>query len=248
MDEFGKYRKTLSQIGRLEAHDAIREQAMQLERSEHLDVLREWQTQRLKLTYQDFLRSSRYGPACRFFLDDIYAAKDFRQRDHEIKHLYEIMSHFLPDFLLRLVTRTIELYDLTNALDEALLSSLRQDQSVADTITPDLYAEAYRICDNYADRAHQIELIGEVGHMVEIGTKIPLVGTSLKLARLPAQATGWIDLHDFIQRGFHSFKRMRGSEKFLQAINDREMRILDRIYAEHPQPFEPYLSISYPSQ
>jgi hypothetical protein len=248
MSDLSKFRRTLTEIGRLESHDLIREQALQLERSEHLDVLQDWQAQRLKLTYQDFLQSSRYGAACRFFLSEIYAAKDFRQRDHEIIHLYEIMSRFLPDFLLRLVTETIELYELTNELDEALLTALRQELGVTGSITPELYAEAYRVCDNYAERVRQIELIGEVGHMVEVSTKIPLVGTSLKLARLPAQATGWTDLHDFIERGFQSFKRMRGSEKFLQAIHDREMLILDRIYASHPQPFEPWLVSESPSE
>lgn len=246
MDEFSKYRKTLTQIGKLESHDTIHKRAMQLERSEHLDVLREWQTLRLKLTYQDFLESSRYGPACRFFLEDIYAAKDFRQRDYEIRHLYEIMSRFLPDFLLRLVSETIELYELTDALDEALLNALRQDLGVEGAIPAEKYVEAYRICDNYAERARQIEMIVEVGRMVEVGTRIPLVGTSLKLARLPAQATGWDDLHDFIQRGFSAFKRMRGADMFLQAIHDREMRILDGIFAGLPQPFEPYLTIEYP--
>ena len=237
MTDLSKYRKTLKAIQQLEPHEQVQQQAMQLSTSEHLDVLRTWQAQRLERTYSDLLASPRYGAACRFFLSDIYAAKDFRQRDYEIKHLYAIMSRFLPDFLLGLVKRAIELYDLTNRLDEELLSVLRQDLHVTDMITPELYAEGYRICNNYDQRAYQIELIGQVGRMVETGTKIPLVGTSLKLARIPAQKTGWIELHDFIYRGFHAFRRMHGADVFLQAIHDREMGILDRIFAGDPYPF-----------
>lgn len=248
MADIQKYRKTISKIKQLEPHEKIKEKALQLDSSQYLDLLRDWQSNRLELTYQDFLASPRYGSACRFFLDEIYAAKDFRQRDYEIKHLYEIMSRFLPDFLLRLVAKTIELNDLSNALDETLLNTLQQDLGVIDAITPELYAEGYRICDNYAERVYQIELIGEVGHMVEISTRIPLVGTSIRLARIPAQRSGWIDLHDFIDRGFHAFKRMRGADKFLHAIRDRETKILDRIYAQNPQPFKPFLIIQYPSQ
>ncbi len=248
MADIQKYRETLNTMLQLAPHDQIQEQAQQLDPSEHLDILREWQANRLQLTYQDFLESPLYGPACRFFLEDIYAAKDFRQRDYEIKHLYEVMSRFLPDFLLRLVTKTIELYDLTTTLDETLWSALQQELDVTDTITPELYTEAYRLCDNYQERVHQIELTCEVGHMVEIGTKIPLVGTTLKLASLPARRAGWDDLHAFIQRGYHVFKRMRDADVFLQAIHEREMTILDKIYAGDPQPFEPYLIIKHPTE
>lgn len=248
MADIKKYRETLNSMLQLTPHAEVQEQAMQLDPSEHLDVLRVWQSNRLKLTYQDFLDSRHYGPACRFFLEDVYAAKDFRQRDYDIRHLYEVMSRFLPDFLLRLVTKTIELYDLTTALDETLLKVLRHELGVSDTITPEQYAEAYRICDNYNERVHQIELIGQVGHMVDIGTKVPLVGTTLKLAKGPARRAGWDDLHDFIYRGYHAFKRMPDADKFLGAVQEREMRILDSIYASDPQPFAPYLIIQYPAE
>jgi len=108
-----KIRKTITFTHNLESQEAIQEQALLLDRKDYLDVLRLWQTRRLTATYADLLANPRYTKACRFFLDDVYSAKDFRQRDEEIKHLYEIIHHFLPDILLKLVKTVIELDDLT---------------------------------------------------------------------------------------------------------------------------------------
>ena len=156
---------------------------------------------------------------------DVYSAKDFRKHDNEIKHLYEILHQsFLPDALLVLVKTVIELDGLTTTLDEALWEVLEEELGVEDTITPQLYARAYRICDNYDERAYQIELIVEVGHMVETTTKIPMIATLLKVARRPVTGAGWGDLREWIDRGLGSFQRMHGAHEFLGAIQGGKWR------------------------
>jgi hypothetical protein len=152
------------------------------------------------------------------------------------------MSGFLPEFLLKVVRKAIEMNDLTNELDLALSRVLVEDLGVngtalSPTITPQIYAEAYRVCDNYAERAHQIRLIGEVGSMVDRGTRIPLVGATLHLARHPARRAGWGELHDFLEHGYTAFKHMGRADGFLRIIQERETTILERIYARHPDPF-----------
>lgn len=233
MATLNKIRQMISFTRSLEAPDEVREQAQQLDRKNHLDVLRTWQSQRLADTYADLLADPRYAPACRFFLEDVYAAKDFRQRDEEIRHLYEIISRFLPDILLRLVKTVIELNDLTERLDEELWTVMQEQLGVTDTITMDLYQAGYRLCDNYDERAYQIELIGEVGQMVDLTTRIPMIATTLKLVRGPVTAAGWGDLHDWIQRGFLAFKHMGGAKEFLATIHAREMAILDAAIPGH---------------
>lgn len=219
----------------LDAPDVIREQALLLDRKDHLDVLRAWQTRRLADTYADLLANPRYARACRFFLEDVYAAKDFRQRDEEIKHLYAIISRILPDILLRLVKTVIELNELTHDLDEELWAVLQNQLGITDTITMETYLAGYQLCDNYAERAYQIELIDRVGHMVNITTKIPMIETTLRIVRAPVTAAGWGDLHDWIQRGYLAFKHMHGAKEFLATIHAREMAILDSAIPRHSQ-------------
>ena len=241
MSKLNKIRETIAFTHRLESPEPIREQALLVNRKDELDVLRAWQARRLATTYADLLANRRYTKACRFFLDDVYAAKDFRQRDEEIRHLYEIISHFLPDILLKLVKTVIELNELTNTLDEALWSAMQNELGVTDTVTVESYAAGYRLCDNYTERARQIELIDQIGHMVDITTKIPMIATTLKVVRGPVSRAGWHDLHTWIERGFFAFRDMHGAKEFLATIHDREMTFLKRIFDSDPLPFRPYI-------
>ncbi len=230
---FKRLHKTITVTHQLESPEAIREQALLLDRKSHLDVLRAWQANRLATTYADLLANPRYTRACRFFLDDVYAAKDFRQRDEEIRQLYEIIHHFLPDILLKLVKTVIELNDLTETLDEGLWSVMENKLGVTDTITMESYVAGYRLCDNYPERAYQIELIGAVGHMVDLTAKIPMIATTLKVVRVPVTRAGWGELHDWIERGFLAFQHMHGAKEFLATIHNREMAFLDAAIPNH---------------
>jgi hypothetical protein len=202
-----------------------------------LAMLRSWQSQRLLKTHKDLFESRRFGPACRFFLNEVYAPKDFSQRNDDIEYLYEMMSSVLPNFLLKLVNNAIKLNNLTDDLDNQLLAILTNELGVTDHITPEQYTEAYRINDNYDQRVEQIELIVEIGHEVDISTRIPLVGMTLRLARGPAYRAGWANVHDFLQKGYTAFKKMGRAKAFLATIKQRELDLLDRIYAGETNPF-----------
>lgn len=203
----------------------------------NLVLLREWQSKRLANTYSDLMSKRRYALAGDFFLNDIYAARDFSQRDNDLEYLYDVMSSVLPKFMLTLVEHTIELNNLSNLLDAKLLSALREELDLRGEITPAMYTDGYRICDNYDERKLQIELILEVGKQVDMTTKIPLLGTALKMASGPARRTGWGDVHNFLARGFRAFKQMRGAKEFLDTVKNREMYILDQIFMGNQNPF-----------
>jgi len=232
------FRATINQFSNLNQHKQAQPELVLVGLEPALALLRTWQSNRLTRTYSDLLVNPEFESACRFFLSDIYAARDFSKRDQDLEYLYHVMSRFLPDFLLKLARKTIELNSLTNTLDQALLKVLVENLQVVDKITPQIYAEGYRICDNYNDRAFQIELLINVGKMVGSGTRLPLINAALRLARRPARLAGWEDVQDFLERGFFAFKNIRKPEKFLGTIQDREMHILDNIFANYPDPFE----------
>ncbi len=206
--------------------------------STELQQLRSWQTQRLMHTYQDFLHHSQYGPACRFFLDDIYAPRDFSQRDHDVQHLYQLMARFVPEHMLALMREVIELNQFSNELDLGLLSALKEKGGLPDPITTVQYAAAYRICDNHVQRVDQINRLVKVLEEVAAGARKPVVLITLRLARGPASMAGWGDLLNFLERGCVAFKQMKGGQKFILAVQERETGILTRIFDQHPNPFE----------
>jgi len=202
-----------------------------------LVLLRTWQCERLARTYADLLADPQYGPACHFFLDDIYAPRDFSQRDHDAERIHGYLSRVMPAQMLQVLTDVIALNHLTNALDRELLRALVVKLGVTDTITPQLYAQGYRLCDNYEARANQIDLIVRLLKEVGEGAHLLVVGAAMKMLRGPAHRAGWSELYEFLGRAYAAFKQMRSVDKFVQMVKQRETRILDRIFASDPDPF-----------
>lgn len=202
-----------------------------------LALLRMWQSQRLAQTYTDLLADQYCAPALRFFLSDIYAPRDFSQRDHDVERIYAFLSRVMPAQTLRLLTDIVTLNRLTTALDNELRHVLVDRLGVTDTITSELYAEGYRICDNYDRRVHQIDLIAVALADVGEGSRMPVVSLALMIARIPAQRAGWGELYDFLKRGYAAFKQLRDVSSFVETIAQRERRILEQIYAGAPDPF-----------
>jgi hypothetical protein len=151
--------------------------------------------------------------------------------------MYAFMQRFVPEGLLRPLTETIHLYELTQALDVRLRDMLFDEMGVTGSLTEAQYAEAYRRCDNFVERVRQIDKIVEIGELLDLIVALPLTGTALQMAKVPANRAGWTELTGFMERGYRAFKHMRGAHDFLDTIRQRERLILDRIYAEMPQPF-----------
>lgn len=190
--------------------------------------------ERLSQTHADLLASERYGLACRFFLSDLYAPEDFSHRDRAFHQLYHSLRYYLPPPLFGILKEAIELNDLTRSLDESLLAVLVNDLNMSDSLTPEMYAEAYRRCDNYDDRMRQIEMLVEVGRKTDRIVRLPFIGLGLRLAHTPAHRAGWGMVQDFLERGYAAFKQIKGADEFLQTIYQREMENLDQIYLRRP--------------
>lgn len=200
--------------------------------------LERWQLERLKRVYADVRENPRYGPAVEFFLNDLYGPKSFELHEHHFEHIYPVMVRVLPASVLDTVARAIEFDVLTQELDTRLLRVLTDELGVTNGIAEDVYVEAYRRCDDYEQRARQIELVREVGEDLDRLVHKPLVHAALRVAHTPARLAGLGELQDFLERGFSAFRNMHGAGGLLDTIVSREQAILDRIYARHPQPFD----------
>lgn len=189
-----------------------------------------WQSLRLSRTHADMLRDVRFSQGCRFFLNDIYAPKDFSQRDYDGHRIYNFMNRFLPEATLAPLAKALEVNALTQQLDLALAETMRDRLGVIDHFDRAQYEEAYRLCDNYDTRARQIHLIVAVGKQLERVRHVPFIHATLRLARSPAHRLGWFEMQDFLERGFVAWQSIREPNTFLANIETREMAILNRIY------------------
>ncbi len=223
----------LAEVGKLQ-HERVEAAAL----DPQLALLRRWQSKRLATTYSDLSRSARYRQAMQFFLQDIYSERDYSQRNKDMERMYETLRHLMPEAVIRPLVLTVQLHYLTEQLDRELLDMLVNRLNMQGLISVPLYAEAYRLCDNYALRVKQIDLICEIGELVDESVRMPGSGMALRLGRIPLERAGWGELAAMMERGYHAFKHMRGAGELLNTIRTREMQILDRIYAGDSNPFD----------
>ena len=197
-----------------------------------LDELKTWQAQRLARTYADIAHAPRYAAATAFFLDDLYAAKDFSGRDQAMLRILPVMSRMLPRTAVETAALAIELEALSEDLDHRLAAAL--DPGPIDARS---YGKAYRETSSRAEREHQVDLLDAVGHRLDALVKKPLLAQTLKLMRNPARLAGMGDLQDFLERGFAAFRDMKGADDFLTQVRLRETAILNRLFSAAADPF-----------
>ena len=187
--------------------------------------LREWQSLRLARTHRDLLDSPRYGPAARFFLDDLYGPKDFSRRDDEVERIVPLMTRPMPPSALRTIAMAVGLDALSEELDSAMIVALREAGCMRQ-IDDQAYAGAYRACNNRPQREAQIRRVGEIGSALAGLTRMPLLASMLRMMRGPAHVAGLAELHEFLDRGFAAFKHMGAADEFLRTVRDREIALM----------------------
>ena len=191
-------------------------------------ALKQWQARRLAQTHADLLASPDTAAAARFFLDDLYGAKDFARRDAELIRLLPTMIRLLPARALATVAGAVELDALSEGLDEAIARRLQV--AVADAITEAAYAQAYRASATRAEREHQLDLVLGIGQSLEGLVRHPMIGRLLRAMAVPARLAGLAEMQDFLGRGFSAFGGMPSTAHFLAQIDQRERSIMARIF------------------
>ena len=198
-----------------------------------LDALASWQARRLGATYADLSRSPRYAPAIAFFRSDLYGPGDFSRRDADLARVAPVMTRLLPATVIATVATAMELSVLSGELDRALLARL----DPAAPLSVAAYCAAYRGLANRAEREQQIALIVGIGRALDRYVRKPMLRATLAAMRYPVHAAGLGALHSFLERGFDAFWAMGGAREFLAVIEEREIKLMNAIFAGDRAPF-----------
>jgi len=193
-----------------------------------------WQGRRLRMTYEDLAAQPRYADAILFFQTDLYGSGEFARRDADLARIVPMMVRMLPERVLAIVAKAVELHALSQTLDRSLVARLpRADGqfSVAE------YCKAYRRTGKRPERERQIRLIGEIGGGIAEFVKKPLIRTGLRVMRQPARMAGLSALQDFLERGFVAFKKMGDATEFLATIDTRERTLMEELLVGETVPF-----------
>lgn len=201
-----------------------------------LAAVKRLQSRRFTGTYADFLRSGTFGPAARFFLEELYGDQDFARRDEQFGRIAGAIETLFPALVARTAAAAAELHALTEDLD---LGLARQWASVGPAV-PDRsrYAAAWRALGREPDRREQLARVLALGRELARLARMPGLRTMLRLMRAPATAAGLQDLQRFLERGLDTFSgmaRQRGAvEAFLDALQQREAHWLDLLFGPDP--------------
>ena len=200
-----------------------------------LDELQHWQRMRLRATYDDLKSQDRYREACIFFLEELYGGRDMRERDRQLERVVPIMRRFLPAHLLHAIGEAMRLQWISMQFD-AELSRLIDGE-----LNQPSYAAGYRQMAEWQRREEQIQLIGELGELLDKTVKRRMIRVLLKMMHGPAVAAGFGELQEFLVRGIEAFAAMGDASEFVGTIVRREREALAAMRDGVDWPFERWI-------
>lgn len=189
-------------------------------------LVKAFQHRRFAHTYADVLADARYAAAARFFLEDLYGPSDFSERDQQFARIVPALVRMFPNEIVDTVGDLAALHALSEQLDTAMARV-----GWTAPLGADGYAQAWRAVDRPADRDRQIELMVGVGGALDRYTRSLLLRQSLRVMRRPARAAGLGALQQFLERGFDTFRAMRGADGFLRMIAGRERALAAALFS-----------------
>jgi hypothetical protein len=193
---------------------------------ERVVAIKSYQQQRFRKTYADLLADARFGPAALFFLDELYGPDDFSERDAQFMRIVPALVRLFPEEIVRTVETLAALHALSERLDTQMARSLSRLP-----VQPIDYIRAWQATGQPDARRRQIDLIHDIGRALDRHTRNPVLRHSLRLMRGPAKAAGLAALQSFLERGFDTFREMRGAEPFLSIVDGREESLREALFA-----------------
>jgi hypothetical protein len=195
-------------------------------------ALKRYQSGRLSGTHADLLANPNTRDAAEFFLEELYGAHDLSQRDVDLERIIPTLQKMLSYESLHTITEAIVLDALSERLDTAMARVLGTD------FTEGMYVAAYRTATTREEREQQLALVQQLGDSLCELVTIPLLAVTLSIMKAPARLAGLADLHQFLDRGFTTFKKMKKPAQFVDTIVGRERQVMTRIYDGKKDPFD----------
>ena len=87
-------------------------------------AVKQFQAERLRATYLDLLAMPRYREPCEFFLEELYGARDFDQRDAEAQRVVPKLAKMLPARAVETLLLAVQLDEMSERFDSELARTI----------------------------------------------------------------------------------------------------------------------------
>ena len=195
------------------------------------------QALRFRGTYADLMGSPAFGPAARFFLEELYSDSDYTDRDLQFGRIAGTLQTLFPQPVVATAVALAVLHAQTEALDQDMGRAWLAHEGVAIS-TAARYTAAWRTVGQHHARRQQLQRVLAMGSDLARLTRTPGLRMMLRMMRGPANAAGMGALQQFLEAGFDTFgqlARQRGGvEQFLATIEAREQALMDQLFDADP--------------
>ena len=196
--------------------------------------LKRFQARRFAGSYADLLASSEHGAAARFFLDELYSDRDYRERDSQFARIAGAVEKLFPRDVAETAASLARLHALTESLDHGMARAVPLigiDDAAG-------YVRAWKATGRPEDRRRQLAWVVALGTEMTRLARLPGLRMMLKMMRGPASAAGLQSLQGFLERGFETFSAVTrlegGAEQLLATIRTREQQLMDLLFEADP--------------
>jgi hypothetical protein len=195
--------------------------------ADHVLEVKRFQHERFSATYRDLLEAPASTKAAQFFLEELYGPMDFSRRDAEFSRVAPKVAALFPGDIGRIVLSLARLHALSERLDSEMgLAVSRVPMTEAG------YRQAWRTVGQSAARSEQIELVRQVGLALAKPVRNPLIRTTLRMMRGPANAAGFGNLQSVLESGFEAFRELPDANEFVLTIAARESAIAACLFSK----------------
>lgn len=194
------------------------------------------QARRFRGTYADLMGSPAFGPAARFFLEELYSDTDYTDRDLQFGRIAGTLQTMFPQPVVTTAVALAVLHAQTEELDQDMGRAwLAHADATNDAAR---YTAAWRTVGQRHARQEQLQRVLAMGADLARLTRTPGLRMMLRMMRGPANAAGMGALQRFLEAGFDTFgqlARQRGGvEQFLATIEQRERALMDQLFDADP--------------
>ena len=194
------------------------------------------QARRFRGTYADLMGSPSFGPAARFFLEELYSDTDYTDRDLQFGRIAGTLQTMFPQPVVDTAVALAVLHAQTEELDQDMGRAwLAHADATNDAAR---YTAAWRTVGQRHARQQQLQRVLTMGNDLARLTRTPGLRMMLRMMRGPANAAGMGALQRFLEAGFDTFgqlARQRGGvEQFLATIEQRERALMGQLFDADP--------------
>jgi hypothetical protein len=185
--------------------------------------IKQIQAQRFVDTYPDLLSSVDCSACAQFFLQELYGARDFSERDTQFARIAGAIELTFPKKVVHIAVTLAQLHSVTEELDQAMAQHWCLNRERSERLR---YQQAWLAVGQRERREWQLATVLLLGEALSEMTRKRGIRLMLKMMRRPAELAGLGALQQFLESGFDHFaglaKDSRAVATFLDTIRERE--------------------------